>query len=162
MSENQGTAILLKQLDVRCPRCANGVMVNDRTNFSKSKSLFPIFGMDGPPSWCIVQVMTCPICRYRGNANNGEILANLPAFARHDYPVEPQYAIRNKKSHLSRSATEIMDLLMPTYGNGDLCSRMIYNAINRAYVTRVSNYYSYHKHRGSIAKPYIEKDSGYI
>jgi len=37
----------------------------------------------------------------------------------------------------------MVDMLMPTYGNGELCSRLLFNAINRAYLRRVSDYYSY-------------------
>jgi hypothetical protein len=52
-------------IDIQCPHCEIGILKNDRSNFSKNKALFPIFGLDGPPSWCMVMSMTCPSCRYR-------------------------------------------------------------------------------------------------
>jgi hypothetical protein len=51
-------------------------------------------------------------------------------------------------------------MLMPTYGNGDLCSRLLYNALNRAYLQGVASYYSYPA-KGE-RPPYIPKDDGYI
>ena len=44
--------------EVLCPDAnCKGVLSNTRTNFSKNKTLFPIFGLEGPPSWCIVQAI---------------------------------------------------------------------------------------------------------
>ena len=109
-------------LDINCPRCESGVLVNDRINFSKNKILFPIFVIDGPPIWSMVMSMTCPCCRACLQANSSEILCRLPGYARLSYPVELKYAIDNKNSHIGSSATAVFELLMLTYGNGDLCS----------------------------------------
>ena len=51
---------------------------------------------------------------------------------------------------------------MPTYGNGDFCSRLLFNAINRSYIERVENYHSYCKHKSKEASAYVEKDGYYI
>ena len=70
-----------KTYALQCPcvdPCCSGMMVNDRTNFSKNKTLFPLFGLDGPPSWCIVMSMICSKCRRRQDANDAEILLRLP------------------------------------------------------------------------------------
>ena len=59
----------------------------------------------------------------------------------------------------------MFDLLMPTYGNGDLCSRLLYNAMNQSYLERVESYYSYHKEHSKasiVPKPYVAKDGGFI
>jgi len=130
-------------LDVGCPCCKKGILYNDRTNFSKNKLLFPIFGVDGPPMWAMVMSMKCPTCKYRVNANSGETLCNLPAYARDAYPVETKCAFDNKNSHLGSSATCVFDLLMTTYGNGDLCSRLLHHRVNRSHVQRVENYCSF-------------------
>ena len=66
---------------------------------------------------------------------------------------------------MGRSATDLMDLLMPTYGNGNLVNRLLYNAINRAYVERVENYYSTStctRQEKEGPPIYVEKDGGYI
>jgi len=135
---------------------------NDRTKFSKNKILFPTFVMDGPPQWAMVQSMTCRCCRYGVDANSGEILCSLPAYARNAYPVETKYAFDNKNCHLGRTVTELMDMMMPTSGNGDFCSRLLFNAINRSYIERVENYHSYCKHKSKEASAYVEKDGYYI
>lgn len=47
-------------LDIPCPRInCDGALANDRTNFSKNKLLFPIFGLEGAPSWCMVHGAVC-------------------------------------------------------------------------------------------------------
>jgi len=152
-------------IDVACPRC-KGVLKNDRTNFSKNKILFPIFVMEGPPLWCMVMSMTCanPACRTRMNSNSCEILCQLPAYARNAYPVETKYALDNKNSHIGKTATTVFDLLMPTYGNGDLCSRLLYRSMNQSYADRVEEFYAYYKSRSEIkeAPAYVENYGYYI
>ena len=132
-------------IDITCPQCNQGALVNDRTNFSKNKILFPIFGLEGPPQWCMVQSMTCRTCKSRHHANDGEILCRVPAYAAYHYPVDCRYAVDGRNSHLSRSATDLFDLLLPTYGNGDLCSRLLCNAVNRAYLEKAASFFSYGK-----------------
>ena len=136
--------IRMHGLEISCLRCPTGALENDCTNFSKNQMLFPIFILEGPPQWAMVQSMTCRCCPFRVDANDGELLCSLPACARQAYPVETKYA-NNKHSHIGRSATDVMDLLMPTYGNGDLCSRLLFNAMNRAYIERIQDYCSSYK-----------------
>ena len=161
-------------VDVLCPSCKNCLLKNDRTNFSKNKTLHPIFGLDGPPQWCMVMSMQCPGCKARFHANESNILCRLPAYASVAYPVDSRYAGSNKNSHVARSATDLFDMLLPTYGNGDLCSRLLYNAINRSYLERASSYYSEiaDNKRKTVndsvndtmtgISPYIEKDGVYM
>ena len=87
-----------------------GTLENDRTNFSKNKTLFPIFDLVGAPSWCIVQSMICTCCRRRHDANTGEVLVALPPFASEAYPVEPKFALSNKSCHIAETATAVFDL----------------------------------------------------
>ena len=153
-------------LDVTCPRCKQGHMTYERNKFSHNKVLFPIFMLEGTPQWAIVANMTCPCCQSKIASNSGETLCDLPAHIRLAYPVETKYALGNKNCHIGKSATTMMDLLMPTYGNGDLVSRLLYNAINRSYIERVEAYYSKYKNTTSVTdgelQPYIQKDGGYI
>ena len=161
-------------VDVLCPSCKRSTLANDRTNFSKNRLLTPVFGLDGPPQWCMVMSMTCPCCAARFSANDSAILCRLPYYAAACYPVDSKYAGTNKNCHLGRSATDVFDLLLPTYGNGDLCSRLLYNVINRAYLERVASYYSFlSEKRNHVPSdtpndtmnppvPYLEKDGQYI
>lgn len=152
-------------IDIKCPRCKRGILEQDRSNFSKNKILFPIFVIDGPPLWCMVKPMECPCCFSKLASNCGEVLCQLPAYARNAYPVDTKYALEKKNSHLGKTATNMFDLLMPTYGNGDLCSRLLYHAINRSYAERVEDYYSYRSmHRKENEEPpsYVEHCGGYL
>jgi len=150
-------------LQIPCPSCKTTTLSNDRTNFSKNKILFPIFVLDGPPQWCMVMSMKCNKCKARFDSNNSEILCKLPAYAMSAYPVDSKYATGNNNSHIGRDATNVFDLLLPTYGNGDLCSRMLYNAINRSYIEKAASYYSYHIEKESTTTtPYVERDGQYI
>jgi len=89
-------------------------------------------------------------------------LTQLPAFAAASYPVEAKYAL-DKNSHIGRDATDVFDTLMTTHGNGELCSRLLYNACNRAYLERVTSYYSYGKqYTGSVTRPHVQKDGEHM
>ena len=150
-------------IDISCLRCGRGVMENKRTNFSHNQVLFPIFEIDGPPLWCMVRSLKCPCCHWRVDANDSEILCALPAYARNAYPVETKCALDKRNCHLGRSAAAVMDLLMPTCGNGDLCCRLFCNAINRAHLQRVEDCHSSYKTKkkeGATIK-HVEKDGSF-
>jgi len=149
-------------LEAPCPTC-NNPLQNDRTNWSKNKTLFPIFGLDGAPQWAIVMTMKCPCCKQRFNANDGAILCRLPAYAAAAYPVEPKFA-QSRNCHVSKTATDSFDLLMTTYANGDLCSHLLYNAVNQAYLSKISAHCSYHKGQREPKNvlPYPAKDGWYV
>jgi len=105
-------------INIGCPdRNCKGVLKNDRTNYSKNKTLFPLFGLDGPPAWCIIMKMTCQCCKRQFDSNSPEVLLSLPAYASNQYPVETKFALTNHSFHLTREATNVLDSLMLTYGN---------------------------------------------
>ncbi|KAG7354841.1 hypothetical protein IV203_004197 [Nitzschia inconspicua] len=151
-------------IEVPCPTC-NNPLKNDPTHWSNSnhKNLFPIFGIDGPPKWALVMSMTCSCCGGRFDANDGSILCKIPVYAAASYPVEPKFA-QNRSCHIARTATELFDTIMTTHGNGDLCSHLLYNAINREYLSKVSSYYSYYKTHPTTSNiiEYPVKDGQYI
>lgn len=57
-----GVTIPCPRKDKHVPCCPTGVLKNDRTHFSKNSIIFPIFVMEGPPQWCMVQSMKCEYC----------------------------------------------------------------------------------------------------
>ena len=149
-------------LKLDCPEInCDGRLCGDRTNFSKNKLLFPIYEVTGVPSWAMVMSMKCSCCNRRYNANDGQILAGIPAHIVSAYPVEHRFALANRNCHVGRTSTaNVIDLLMTTYANGDLCSRLLYNAMNRAYLERVADYYSFN--RNKECPKYIDKDGQFI
>ena len=60
-------------VEIPCGECT-GTFQNDRTNFSKNKVLFPVFNIDGPPSWAMVMSMVCSCCERRVHANESDVL----------------------------------------------------------------------------------------
>lgn len=153
-------------VEVHCPdRTCTGMLNNERTIFSKNKTLLPIFGLEGAPSWCMLQTMQCCKCCRQFDVNNAQVLLTLPAYVAEAYPVEMKYCLPNKKCHLMRHATQVFDSLMLTYGNGEVCSKMLYASINAKYLSRLKTCYSYiqiHPIEGEAAVPFVEKNSEYI
>jgi hypothetical protein len=111
----------------------------------------------------MVQSMTCLCCKRRFEANSADVLLSIPAYAAALYPVETKYALRNN-CHLARNTTDVFESLIVTYGNGDLCSKLLYNAINRDYLRRVTTYYSFavDKTNRKNVQQYLTKDGQFI
>ena len=186
----EGTKILLVDwerlvpgLKVPCPSCGCRAMKSGRTNYSHNGTAFPIFNLEGPPSWAVVQVYDCLKCGDRVHANEGRLLCILPEHVSSLYPVEPRFAskvvddeeeegaddgkdgeARHRSTyHLSKTTTNVFDSLMLSYASGDKCSTMLYSAINQHYVSRVACYYSecyVNQHIAPI--PYPEKDGEFM
>ena len=145
-------------LHVTRPGC-NVRLLKDRTNFSKNKVLFPIFHLDGPPSWSMNVVMMCPSCRGRCSSNDGETLVQLPARAASAHPVKSKHALQNRSCHIGRSTTDVFDALMTTHDNGDFCSRLLCNATNRSHLERVSNCCSFlAKNKSCVTQECLRKN----
>jgi hypothetical protein len=139
-----------KDLNIFCPeldplthiRC-NGVLKEDRTNFSKNKKLFPVFRIGSLPSWCIVQSYWCLTCGKRMNANEGNLLMCLPEYVRNAYPVDPKYASAVTTWHIDRATSDMVEELMITYGNGDQLSKMLFTKMSKDYHHKRTEYLSY-------------------
>ena len=151
-------------LEVACPSSTcDGLLKNTRTNFSKNKTLCPIYGIEGPPIWCMVQSMSCSCCRRQFSANDGDMLVNLPPHVANEYPVTTTYAVDNATCHISRNATESFASIMVTYGNGELCSKLLDDAVNRDYIRRMEACCSYALFTGKEStREHIPKDGTFI
>ena len=146
-------------LELLCPIC-KGQLKQTRTNFSNKRSLFPIFNIDGMPSWAMVMQYQCQGCSKSFAGNDGELLCKLPAHIASQYPVEPKYA--TGQFHISQGASNIFEELMITYGNGNLCSRLLYNAMCKAYTIKLMEYYSLCKMLNKKPEEYPKKNKGFI
>ena len=122
----------------------DGRLERTRTNWSKNKTLFPIFRLDGPPMWAMVMNYQCCECNSEFSANDPRLMRSLPHWIRSMYPVEPQYTNPRSTWHLHKSVTRLFPQLMITYGNGELFSKMIYEGINTDYERPTAEYFSYH------------------
>ena len=153
-------------VNIGCPdRKCKGALKNDRSDFSKNKTLFPLFGLDGPPTWAIVMKLVCPCCKRSFDANSQEILLSLPAHMANQHPVETKFALPNHSFHMSREATTALDSLILTHANGEMCSDLLCRSINTTYIRKTTDYLSYHKHNkhgNETVAPHIAKDGVYI
>jgi len=70
----------------------------------------------------MVMKMGCACCKRQFNSNDNAVLLSIPEYLSIHYPVEPKYALNNHSCHLEKEATDVMDSLMLTYANGELCS----------------------------------------
>ena len=113
-------------------------------------------------------VLLCPCCKRRFHSNEADVLVNIPDYAASCCPVDTTYAQRDSKCHLNRHATEAFSSVMVTYGNGELCSKLLFNSINRDCMRRIRAYYSLAKEKNpstttpSTTTPYVQKDGEFI
>jgi hypothetical protein len=126
------------------PKCmergCGGTLTRDRTNFSKNKTLFPVFVSGGLPMWGSVMVYRCECCNASFNGNDGCFLASLDDHIASTYPVEPRYALANYRFHLSIDLTEELESTMLT--NGPQCNsfkRVIRKYASRAIMSRLND-----------------------
>ena len=133
-------------LRLACPHAScSGELQRDRTNWSVKKKLFPVFRMGGPPSWAVVMKYQCPLCKASHWGNSPTILGGLPHWAQRCYPIDPKYIPKETTAwHLHQNITDLFESLMVTYANGDVLARMIYRGINKSYVMKTADFFSYH------------------
>ena len=138
-------------VDLTCPACGSGRLSAHRTQFSHNWKLFPLINADGTTSWGSVMRYNCSACDKKTPANDPKLLLSLPPHMRQCYPVEPRYA--NGAFHLTQQASDELDAVMLTYGNGDFFARKLYQTASRNYLRAVENYLSIvpHSHKGGHA-----------
>jgi hypothetical protein len=110
------------------------------TNLSKDKTLFPIWGHGGIPTWAVVMKYKCESCKSTMYSNDGRLLSSLPAHVRAAYPVEPKYA--SGTFHFHRDLTSDLELLLRTYANARFVSNKLYRKLGQQYTTVVDTYLS--------------------
>ena len=154
-------------VDLLCYNCKHGSsekadrhLVHDRTNFSKKKSLFPIWSHSGLPTWCILMNYKCEHCKTCYAANDGRLLSLLPSDISSTYPVLPKYA--SGLFHLHKDLSDDLDILMRTYANGKFVSGKLYRKLGVIYTRKVQTYLarsptrpfiSYEAFSGGISPP---------
>ena len=147
-------------LGIKCPKCKDCTLKRDRTNLSKTKSLFPIFNLGGAPHYALVTNYYCPECKVTHAGNDGALINMLPSHFQKWYPVEAKWA--RGAQHLDLTATTVFEELLITHGNGDLCSRWLYSAINRDYRKRLTSYLSFCDSTHQKAQDYPKKDGEWL
>ena len=141
-------------VDLLCYNCKHVLnkkehLVHDRTNFSKSKQLFPIWTNSGLPTWCVVMNYKCESCKTCYPANDGRLLSLLPPDVAAAYPVLPRYA--SGQFHLHTDLSDDVDLLMRTYANGKFVSSKLHRKLGVAYTRKADTYICRSPTRGFVS-----------
>ena len=137
-----GATLRCFECEKKEPRNEPPQLVHDRTNFTKSRHLFPIFDQGGSVIWASVMSYCCPNCSTRYPGNDGRLLQMLDPHVRSAYPVHPRHALEGATWHLTRELADDLDAEMLTYGNADEFSHKMHNRKFREYEERMINYYS--------------------
>ena len=115
-------------------------LVHDRHNWSKNKTLFPLWTVSGVPTWCVLAKYTCPKCKTKYEANDARLLWVLEADVSNSYPVLPNYA--NGTFHFHKDLTDLMDGFMRTYGNGSWFGKQLHRKMGVQYTRSCETYFS--------------------
>ncbi|CAJ1926806.1 unnamed protein product [Cylindrotheca closterium] len=94
---------------ILCCNCKSKDLTRKRDCYSQNKTLLRIV-TDANETWCRPFKYKCNRCKHEFETNEGPFLANLPAFIRNQYPVDPRYAKKGNHCHLSKSASRIMSM----------------------------------------------------
>ena len=149
---------------LNCPHCARErAMVpldHDRTNWSKNKTLFPIWGNKGMPTWCIFMNYKCTRCEATIPANDQQLLQNLPPLVRSLYPVHPRYA-GSRSYHLHQDLTFDLELLLKTYANAKFFSEKLFKRIGQQYTDKLETYLCPTRQSTKPFPPMVEFTNGF-
>jgi hypothetical protein len=124
-------------------------LVHDRTNFSKRRTLFPIWTHSGLPTWCVLMNYKCEFCKTAYAANDGRLLSVLPAPVAAAYPVLPRYAAG--QFHLHRDLSDDVEQLLRTYASGKFVSGKLHRKLGVVYARKVETYLSLSPTRGFVS-----------
>ena len=129
-----------KSFKCPCEDCNDGLMKRGFWDFATHGVLTPIQHVDGSTAYSINRQYKCNKCGFTCKANDGRLFHQLPSYYRRAYPVDPRYAV-NYQIHLSKSASQLVEKLMLTYGNGEQISRALHEMSAARYENFEEDYY---------------------
>ena len=115
-------------------------LLHDRNNWSKNKTLFPIWTVSGVPTWCVLAKYACPRCKTKFEANDARLLWLLDADVAKSYPVLPNYA--NGTFHINKDLTDRMDGFMRMHANGSWVGKQLFRKMGVQYTRSCETYFS--------------------
>jgi hypothetical protein len=113
---------------------------HERTNFSKSKALFPVWTGCGRPILAVLMNYKCDLCNSNYLANDGRILNQLDAHLRGRYPVDMKYA--QGTFHFHKDQTVDLEGLMKTYANASYFGKKMHEKLGLEYAWKLETYLS--------------------
>jgi hypothetical protein len=95
------------------------------TTAERTKPVTPMLHVSGQHAHAVSMSCTCNDCEFGCKGNDGRLaLHKLPHPLQMAYPVDRRCAL-NKKLHLLKTTTRVMESMMPTHGNGDFLLRIL-------------------------------------
>jgi hypothetical protein len=101
--------------------------LQDRTNFSKRKQLFPVWTHSGLPVWCVTMSHKCEFCDASHAGDDGRLLSLLPGNIADAHKVLPTHASGNV--YLHQELSDDMELLLKTCTNAKFVSKKLHRKL---------------------------------
>ena len=126
---------------IHCCNCNSKDLTRKRDCYSQNKTLLRIV-TDSNETWCRPFKYKCNRCKHEFETNEGPFLANLPAFIRNQYPVDPRYAKKGNHCHLSKWASRLLEEEMLTHSNARQFVLKMLRRKHQFYLDRIEDYLS--------------------
>src|SRR5210317_1459409 len=136
--------LIAPEITLNCPSCMGlglkNILEHERTNYSKNRSLFPLWTNQGTPSWVIYMRYKWTTCNLLIPANDGRLLSSMPPHIAEIYPVSSHYS--SGSFHMDKDLTFDLELLMTTYANSKFISEKLYKKLGAKYIEKCRTYLS--------------------
>ncbi len=133
--------LMVPGLELGCtnPECS-GCLIRTRSDFSKRRTLLPIFEFGGDITWANIMNYSCNQCGRHVSGTDGRLLQSLPSHIRQEYPVDPRFA-SNQDFHLSRTFSDWLRELVVTDASGDKIAKSVAKKQGTQYERRLNSYF---------------------
>jgi hypothetical protein len=139
---------------LRCPFCTSGELIHQQYDFKHHGFATAMFDISGVTDWACAMSYQCNKCSKYCKGNDGRLLAMLPTQFRNAYPVDPRYAMGEKRTHIKTSFSNVADKLFITHGNGEQLAKMLHELRGEAHLDMQQEFYNQARDTGKkISQP---------
>jgi hypothetical protein len=139
---------------LRCPFCTSGELIHQQYDFKHHGFATAMFDISGVTDWACTMNYQCNKCSGYCKGNDGRLLAMLPTQFQNAYPVDPRYAMVEKRTHIKKTFSNVMDKLMITHGNGEQLAQMLNELRGDAHLDMEEEFYNQSRDTGKkISEP---------
>jgi hypothetical protein len=139
---------------LRCPFCTSGELIHQQYDFKHHGFATAMFDISGVTDWACTMSYQCNKCSGHCKGNDGRLLAMLPTQFQNAYPVDPRYAMVEKRTHIKKTFSNVMDKLMITHGNGEQLAQMLNELRGDAHLDMEEEFYNQSRDTGKkISQP---------